>query len=382
MTWTSEDLTKMVDKRDYDTALATIERLVAEGVAVDEIRDTRFAGNPPLWIRMLDDGREDAATFALSHGADANARSVIGKPALVIAADHGFRDLVQLMLGRGADVDPSDDEDGPLTVAAKAGRFSLHPGQKSDYLAIVDSLLASGADVNRANGYGHTPLMAAAMGGEVAIMERLESHGARAVATDRQGRAAWNYAAMNDNAAALEHLASIGAGPPRSERFQAIVTFSRQPMSDWDSDELRRNVEDSQYKLGRMKDTAVFKTENIVAGASVDDMQHLYASLRECLADIGGDELMSRCYVHDFVASDGNSGKYVVLLDQSPDSASTPGGIPLSPATDAGQTDSGAAVQVEAAPQNEEGPRHDVAQTENSDGPVGSKRARRWWRRT
>lgn len=314
VTWRPDEVAKLCDRRDYDAAVAAFRRLVEAGVGVDEIRDTSSTGNAPIWVKML--GREDAVRFAVSAGADVNARDNIGQPVLVVAIADGYDEIVELLIDRGADVNPDGDHhDSPLSAAAKKGAG-----------AIVDALLAAGADVNRANEYGHTPLMSAAMSGDVAIMQRLVSSGADANAKDKMGRAATYYAVANQKTAAIEYLTTIAAGSARPERVQAIVSFSRRPMSEWDAGELHREIERTQHEMGHMTDTGVFKKENVVAGDSIDDQQYIYAHLRESLSDLGGHELMSRCYVHDFQASDGNGGKYVVVLDRP--KGDTPADIP------------------------------------------------------
>lgn len=50
------ELTDLVDKYRYDEAVQAICRLVDSGVSVDEIRDTRYSGDAPLWVRLLSDG--------------------------------------------------------------------------------------------------------------------------------------------------------------------------------------------------------------------------------------------------------------------------------------------------------------------------------------
>ena len=352
----------MVDRDQYDMALKAIAELVDSGVAIDEIEDTRYSGRRPIWIRMLDDGREDAAKFAIMSGADVNGESTAGQTVLEMAAEHGFRDIVQLLLDRGADVDRGH-YGSPLATAAKQGHGD-----------IVDLLLASGANVNSVNTYGHTPLMGA---GDVSIIKRLVAHGAQLDAKDNRGRGCmYYYAGQRDNAAALEYLSTVGAASPRPERFQAIVSFSRLPMSDWDASELHRGIESSQYEIGRMMDTAVFKAENITAGASVDDTQYLYAALRESLAGIGGHELISRCYLHDFAASNGNNGKYVVLLDRTIDAASAPGGRLLSMDTDSAADDRPTAEAADSPPLQDH-----VQRAAETVGTTRGKEVRRWWRR-
>ncbi|GEM_PF-2906056 len=367
----SEAVTNLVDDRKHHAALAMIQERVKGGVRIDDIRDTRYTGNPPIWVRMLDDGHIDAVRFAILSGADVNARSCIGKTALSLAAENGLQEIVDLLIGHGADPNASCGErDDPLSAAAKKG-----------HLGIVESLLAAGADVHRTNEYGHTTLMAAAISGDEAIMRKLVSAGASATAQDKFGRTAMYYAVANKRTAAIDYLTTLGAGAARPEKLQAIVSFSRRPMSKWDAFNLRDEIERSQNEMGRMTDSAVFRAQNIAAGDSLDDEAYIYAHLRECLADLGGHELISRCYVYDFRATNGNYGKYVVLLDREPTSGpqdAAPSGSPIN-ATDFGSSKSTANVKTAAqtgeAPQrNPAGSRDAPAQTSSQ-----SEKQRRWW---
>jgi len=371
MDQSSQAVTNLVDNRKHDAALALIQECVKTGVRIDDIRDTSYTGNPPIWVRMLGGGNIDAARFAILSGADVNARSCIGQTALSIAAENGLHEIVDLLIGHGADPNASCGEyDDPLSAAAKKG-----------HVEIVESLLTAGADVHKTNEYGHTTLMAAAISGDEAIMRKLVSAGANATAKDKFGRTAMYYAVSNERTAAIEYLTTLGAGSARPEKLQAIISFSRRPMSKWDAFNLRDEIKRSQGEMGRMTDSTVFRAQNISAGDSLDDKAYIYAHLRECLADLGGEELMSRCYVYDFRATDGNYGKYVVLLDREPTSGpqgGTPSGSPLD-ATDFGSSQSTANgktdMQTGEAPQrNPAGVRDAPAQTSSQ-----FEKKRRWW---
>lgn len=92
---------------------------------------------------------------ALAAGADANAGSESGAPALVWAAQGGHTEIVEALLNRGADVN-SRRHDGctALIVAAAHGHTQT-----------VRALLARHADIKATNRTGYTALMAAESSG-------------------------------------------------------------------------------------------------------------------------------------------------------------------------------------------------------------------------
>jgi uncharacterized protein len=109
-------------------------------------------------------------------------RSPDGWPPLHLAAHFGHGDAVDALLEARADVRARSENDEANTAlhAALAGRADLR---------IVSRLLASGADVNAADGGGYTPLHSAAFrGGDVAVTNALLAHGAAAEARAHDGR--------------------------------------------------------------------------------------------------------------------------------------------------------------------------------------------------
>lgn len=182
-------------KADVDTADA--QRFTPLFYAVDR-RNMETAPNFP-W--MVTQDPLPLIEKLLDAGADPNvlvnntprARMREGSPrivfatALMRAAFAGDLELVKLLLAHGAD--PSIiSTDGETMVSAAAGLafvHGYHRGQSpADRLETVKLFVTLGNDVNQADDYGITPLMAAANLGDTAIIQYLVDQGADLAAYD------------------------------------------------------------------------------------------------------------------------------------------------------------------------------------------------------
>jgi ankyrin repeat protein len=106
---------------------------------------------------------------------------IVFATALMRAAFAGDLELVELLLERGAD--PTIvSRDGETMVSAAAGLAFIHGYHRGksldERLQVVKLFVQLGNDVNQADDYGITPLMAAANYGEVAIIRYLIDAGA------------------------------------------------------------------------------------------------------------------------------------------------------------------------------------------------------------
>ncbi len=113
----------------------------------------------------------DIVRVLLAKGADANLRSHHGATALSIAERNGYGDIVDALQGAGARKETAYTSltiDDALIKASKNGDISK-----------VRQLFTEGAQANAKNRLGVTPLLAAAMGGHVAIVQMLVEHDAK-----------------------------------------------------------------------------------------------------------------------------------------------------------------------------------------------------------
>jgi ankyrin repeat protein len=130
--------------------LDTVKLLLEQGL---DVNDANVAGRTPL-IEAVSWGRAEVAALLISKGAKVNAKDDVGQTALMKAV-HGNMDgalkTVETLLASGADVNAKTADDlSALASAAYDGKTQ-----------IVALLLAKGANVNIKDGLGRTPLMLA-----------------------------------------------------------------------------------------------------------------------------------------------------------------------------------------------------------------------------
>jgi len=137
-----------------------------------EVLDVLLAANPPLDVfEAAAIGHTDAVRAALARDPGlATAYAPDGFTALGLAAFFGHRDVAELLIGAGAPI--NEPSRNPMHVAP------LHSALAGRHEAIVDLLLADGADVNAVQADGYTPLHEAAQNGDQAMARRLVAAGA------------------------------------------------------------------------------------------------------------------------------------------------------------------------------------------------------------
>ncbi|HEY2818396.1 MAG TPA: ankyrin repeat domain-containing protein [Casimicrobiaceae bacterium] len=117
---------------------------------------------------------------------------------LIVAVANDRADELKRLLARGMDPNSVDPNGDPLLfIAARAG-----------YRATVDVLLAAKANVNAKNRFGDTPVMVAALNGQLEIVRRLRMQGAE---LEPRGWTPLIYAATGGHDAVVTYLLDQGA---------------------------------------------------------------------------------------------------------------------------------------------------------------------------
>ncbi len=115
---------------------------------------------------------------------------------LHLAAECGHREIVELLLDRGADIN----------ARANYNRTALHLAAERGHREIVELLLDRGADINIRTNYNRTALHIAALWGNREIAELLLDRGADIKIRDDDNLTALNLAIWKDNREITELL--------------------------------------------------------------------------------------------------------------------------------------------------------------------------------
>jgi cytohesin len=144
--------------------LAGVQAELDKGVDVNAKTNWGDGGTPLHWAAY--DGHKEIVELLVAEGADVNAKDVDGLTPLYFAVFRDRNEIVELLIAHGADVD-TEKEASFLSNAALGG-----------YTEIVERLIAKGADVNAKDGVGETPLLLAAWYGHKETVELLIAEGA------------------------------------------------------------------------------------------------------------------------------------------------------------------------------------------------------------
>ncbi|GLE00844.1 hypothetical protein PINS_up009641 [Pythium insidiosum] len=161
-------------------------------------------------------GRATVVDVLLDAGADASIAAADGRTPLFLAAQHGFHDVVSLLLTKG-----HRGEDVHKTMCS-IGHTALHAAMQHGDLATVKALLQHAeppVDVNVQALDGSTPLFLAATHGHVDVLRLLvETHGAAVDVRGPSGVTAFYVAAQNGHRDAVELLLTHGAAIDVTQR--------------------------------------------------------------------------------------------------------------------------------------------------------------------
>jgi serine/threonine-protein phosphatase 6 regulatory ankyrin repeat subunit B len=165
-------------------------------------------GHTALYV-AAEVGNKDVAELLLAGGAQVDAKATTWWTSLHVATVNGHKDVVELLLRNGAEADARDREaHTPLWVAAREGHVN-----------VASLLLASGAEVNAKDSTGgRTPLHEAARAGHKEAVVLLIASGAQIEAKDKLGMTALDLAGRSDRREVVALLREHGDAVPRLQR--------------------------------------------------------------------------------------------------------------------------------------------------------------------
>uniref|UniRef100_A0A2K6FMM4 Ankyrin repeat domain 17 n=1 Tax=Propithecus coquereli TaxID=379532 RepID=A0A2K6FMM4_PROCO len=154
--------------------------LIERGASLEEVNDE---GYTPL-MEAAREGHEEMVALLLGQGANINAQTEeTQETALTLACCGGFLEVADFLIKAGADIELGCST--PLMEAAQEGhlelvKYLLAAGRKSHMTNVIFPCLSVlGANVNRTTANNdHTVLSLACAGGHLAVVELLLAHGA------------------------------------------------------------------------------------------------------------------------------------------------------------------------------------------------------------
>lgn len=168
-------------------------------------------------------GKLDTISLLVEHSADVNTADKDGTTPLMYAIEENrytphrasISDVIQELLKCGAKIDAHSTTG--LTALHMATRAPLddnagdHSWISLDDVAVLNTLVKHGMDVNMVDDTGRTPLMLAAQHGKKNRTQFLLAHGAQIDQRDSEGRDACAWAEANDNVEIAEMLQNAAA---------------------------------------------------------------------------------------------------------------------------------------------------------------------------
>ncbi|KAF7502109.1 hypothetical protein GJ744_007110 [Endocarpon pusillum] len=171
-----------------------------------------------LLLEKVRVGNGEAVQHLLEEGADLRASDPDGRTALHLAVNIKDESLIQLLLENGADVEAAARNGSkPLYLAATSGNdavvklllqfnanvesfnietetTALYQAVDNQHIAVTRTLLERGADVDRRNPNGHTPLFSAVIHGNLELAQLLLKSGANKKIRSEDGQTVEDFA--------------------------------------------------------------------------------------------------------------------------------------------------------------------------------------------
>jgi ankyrin repeat protein len=178
------------------------------------------AAAPVSVVDAARQGNRDAIRALLKDGADVNTAAGDGMTALHWAAQKGDVDLAKILLYAGANVKATTRIGGysPLIIASRNG-----------HAAMIEALLAGGADPNSATTNGTTALMFAAQAGNAAAVQALIDRGADFNVKEKvKNETALMIAAAYGRADVIRALTAKGADVNATTKVMDLAAFNKE----------------------------------------------------------------------------------------------------------------------------------------------------------
>ncbi len=174
-----------------------VEMLLAHGASPDSAR----GDVAPIWLALEHD-HQAAAVLLVDAGAKFEGPVRKGMTPFYCAVMLDFTELVSKMVAHEADLYASGPQGSPLHEAAENGNLPL--------LAL---LVANGAEINRINDLGETPIFLAAQRQQWEAVKWIAVHGGNINAVNKLGNTILHELALKDEAPGFTVVCELQANP-------------------------------------------------------------------------------------------------------------------------------------------------------------------------
>ncbi len=164
---------------------------------------------PPgaLLRRAAEEGDIEKLKSLIEKGVDVNAKDKEGYTAIYDAAARGHKDVVELLINKGAEINIHVDIE-----AKNSGLWTpLQTAVRHNQASVVELLISKGANVNTKDKWGFSPLHTAAKHNYNGVAEHLIEKGADLNARNQWDQTPLHIAAKRDNKLVAELLIAKGA---------------------------------------------------------------------------------------------------------------------------------------------------------------------------
>ncbi len=184
--------------------LLAVLLIASAAFAQEEAEETAEPTQDEKLIEAIQDGGTRDVRRLLQDGANANATTEMGMPALAYATFHGNEDIAKALIEAGADVNGKDK------IGVTALMFAALNGSADQ----IQALLEAGADISAKDSTDWTALMKAVAANKAEATKALVEAGADVNAKNKLGRSATEMAEFNGNE---EVIAAIKGEPPDTQ---------------------------------------------------------------------------------------------------------------------------------------------------------------------
>jgi ankyrin repeat protein len=207
--------------------LSAISILICQtSVAAHQAKPQTYEQSRTALMRAAEGGRLHTVRALLKKGADVNAKDIFGGTALMAAASRGHFETVKALLGAGADPNAKG-------ATFHYGDFSVliaaMQSENKNWLQIVDSLIAAGAEVNPTGGFSRFPLAHAVERRSTTMIDALLARGALVNFKNPTGITALMQAAISLSPEMVEYLIGKGAdATAQTKEGETALSLMRQ----------------------------------------------------------------------------------------------------------------------------------------------------------